>query len=111
MFPMLLRVPWVKPAGILAAILAVLPAARAENWPAWRGPRMDGTSHEENVPVHWNATSNVVWKTALPGVGHASPIVWENHLFTVTAGLDSQILGETEILGQVRRAYESRPLS
>jgi len=85
MFPMLLRVPWVKPAGILAAILAVLPAARAENWPAWRGPRMDGTSHEENVPVHWNATSNVVWKTALPGVGHASPIVWENHLFTVTA--------------------------
>jgi outer membrane protein assembly factor BamB len=58
--------------------------ARAENWPGWRGPRADGTSAEEDVPTQWDAT-NLVWKTPVPGVGHASPIVWGDRIFTVTA--------------------------
>ena len=59
--------------------------APGENWPCWRGPRLDGTSTERRVPTHWSATSNVAWKTQLPGTGHSSPIVWEDRLFTVSA--------------------------
>ena len=70
-------------AGVLA--IALLATAAAENWPTWRGPRLDGTSLEPRVPIHWSSSSNVLWKTELPGAGHASPIVWEDRLFTVTA--------------------------
>ncbi|HKX62867.1 MAG TPA: PQQ-binding-like beta-propeller repeat protein [Verrucomicrobiae bacterium] len=72
-----------------AATVGIFPrSAQAENWPVWRGPRLDGTSVEKNVPVHWSGNgatgpSNLLWKTELPGNGHASPIVWQDRIFTV----------------------------
>ena len=70
----------------LSLLLAGLtPGARAENWPAWRGPRGDGTSLETSVPTDWSATRNVAWKTVVPGLGYSSPIVWEDRVFTATA--------------------------
>lgn len=57
------------------------PAARAENWPQFRGPASQGISSETGLPVKWDATSNVRWKTALPGPGHSSPIVWSSRIF------------------------------
>jgi outer membrane protein assembly factor BamB len=33
--------------------------------------------------VAWSNGNSIVWKTALPGYGHASPIVWNDRLFTV----------------------------
>jgi outer membrane protein assembly factor BamB len=62
----------------------------AENWPGWRGPRGDGTSGETNVPTRWTSSSNIAWSTKIPGVGHASPIVWNDRIFVVSALLDSQ---------------------
>src|SRR5579862_311425 len=73
--------PLVGPALLLLAAMS----NRAEDWPAWRGPRGDGTSLETNVTIHWTSTNNVLWKTALPGEGHASPIVFGDRVFTVSA--------------------------
>jgi outer membrane protein assembly factor BamB len=72
------------------ALLATVTLASAENWPGWRGPRGDGTSLEKNVPTKWSATESIIWKTAVPGLGHASPIVWEDRVFTVTCVPDSE---------------------
>src|SRR4029434_3102927 len=64
--------------------------AIVEDWPCWRGPRLDGTSGERDVPLYWSATSHVVWKAALPGVGHASPIVYGDSVFVVSAEIEKQ---------------------
>src|ERR1051326_2402092 len=74
----------------LAALLWLGDVVWAENWPSWRGPRGDGTSLETQVPLHWSARSNVVWKSSLPGTGHASPIVFGDRVFTVSALAETQ---------------------
>jgi outer membrane protein assembly factor BamB len=74
----------------LAALVGMAAPARSENWPGWRGPRGDGTSIEKNIPVKWTATENIAWKTEVPGLGHASPIVWQDRVFTVSCLPESE---------------------
>lgn len=64
----------------------------AENWPAWRGPRGDGTSHEKNVPTKWDGPSgkNIAWRTRIPGRAHSSAIVWEDRIFVTTCLREQQ---------------------
>ncbi len=70
---------------LLIFCLAFPPSAKAENWPGWRGPRGDGTSLDTSIPLQWDGPSdkNIAWKTEVPGVGHASPVVWNDRLFLV----------------------------
>ena len=67
-------------------LLTVSPPAAGENWQAWRGPRGDGTSNENDLPVTWNGKTgtNIAWKISLPGTGHASPITWGDRIFTIS---------------------------
>ena len=58
--------------------------AKAESWPCWRGPRGDGTCIEQNVPTNWDA-AGALWKTEIPGQGHASAVVWGDRVCTATA--------------------------
>jgi outer membrane protein assembly factor BamB len=94
---------------------------RAENWPGFRGPTRQGISTERNLPLHWGADSNVVWKTPIPGTGWSSPITWEDRLFVTTAtengtscrvlSLDlksGKILWDKEVLTQVLRRKEGK---
>jgi hypothetical protein len=76
---------WRRAAGLLWAAALLLGNARAENWPSFRGPRGDGVSGETEVPLTWSASENIAWKRPIPGRGHASPILWDERLFVVSA--------------------------
>lgn len=54
-------------------------------WPQWRGPRGDGIAADQSPPTTWDADTNVVWQTDLPGRGHSSPIVVDEKIFLATA--------------------------
>ncbi len=67
-----------------ALLLLAAAPVWAENWPQWRGPRLDGTSLDHGFPTA-NDEKSLTWKTELPGEGHASPIVWGDKVFVVAA--------------------------
>ena len=58
------------------------------NWAYFRGPSGQGYCDDTRVPLTWNENENVLWKTALPGKGNSSPIVWGERIFLTAAGKD-----------------------
>lgn len=56
-----------------------------DNWPQWRGPFGNGTSSARNLPVSWNLSRNVLWKTPLPSWSGGTPVVWGDRVFVTSA--------------------------
>ncbi len=75
--------------AFIVAILMLLLAtvARGQDWPSFRGPNASGIADAHPLPVSWNAEKsiNILWKTALDGLGHSSPVAWGNRIFLTAA--------------------------
>jgi outer membrane protein assembly factor BamB len=56
----------------------------AKNWPSFRGVNAQGHSAEKNLPITWTDTTNIAWKTELPGEGWSSPIVYDGTVYITT---------------------------
>jgi outer membrane protein assembly factor BamB len=66
-----------------AAWLLVPTVLAAADWTQFRGPNGAGISPSKDVPEHFDAQTNLVWRTALLA-GHSSPVFTTDHIF-VTA--------------------------
>ena len=58
---------------------------KGANWHQWRGPDATGVAAHATPPLTWDADTNVAWKVRIPGLGNASPIVWGDRVFVLTA--------------------------
>jgi outer membrane protein assembly factor BamB len=70
----------------IVCLLAAAVGMAAPNWPQFRGPGASGVG-DGAPPVEWNGESgkNVRWRTAIPGLGHSSPVVWGDRIFVTSA--------------------------
>jgi outer membrane protein assembly factor BamB len=80
-------------AGLVLGLSTV--SAADENWPQFRGLKSGVAADDAALPDTWSTTQNVAWKTAIPGRGWSSPVVWGDHVFVTTAinqnGADEQL--------------------
>lgn len=74
--------------ALLLSLAVIGPTSvMAANWPQFRGPEASGVDGSAATPLTWNVESgeNLRWQTPLPGLAHASPIIWGDHVFVATA--------------------------
>jgi outer membrane protein assembly factor BamB len=80
---------------------------RLDNWHHWRGPNANGTAPKANPPTTWDINTNIEWKVKLPGKGSATPIVWGDNVFVVTA-IKTDKLARDEELPKVDPSLERK---
>lgn len=88
--------------GLLLGLFLAQAVFAQTYWPQWRGPHGSGVSAEKDLPEQWSATQNLRWKTAIPGRGHSSPIVWGNRIF-LTTDIEGDVMPGAKAVHHVRK--------
>ncbi|MFN0083855.1 MAG: PQQ-binding-like beta-propeller repeat protein [Blastocatellia bacterium] len=73
--------------SVLILTVVVTLTGNAQHWSQFRGANASGNGDGQNPPTKWDATtnSNVAWKTPIPGLAHASPVIWGDRVFILSA--------------------------
>jgi len=80
---------------------------RFNNWHHWRGPEANGTAPKADPPLKWDANTNIKWKAPLPGRGSATPIIWGDQVFIVTA-IKTDRVADTADLPKIDPSFRTK---
>ena len=53
------------------------PLVAQDNWSQFRGPTTDGHARGD-LPLSWDAKTNILWKAKVHDRGWSSPVIWKN---------------------------------
>lgn len=87
---------------------------RPDDWPQFRGPAASGVAKGKAPPVSWDLAEsrNIAWKTEIPGLGFASPIICRDQVIIVTAvGEDEDPSLRTGLYGDIASVKDEGPQS
>ena len=73
-------------ATLVFSAATALPVVASDNWPSFRGNGADGAG-TGSPPATWNVETgeNVLFRVEVSGLGHSSPVIWEDRLFLTSA--------------------------
>ena len=104
---------WGTPPLASVLLIGAVSVAGAQQWPQFRGTGTGQVPDDPALPDLWSETENIAWKIDIPGLSWASPIVWDDHIFVVTATSaaddDEGVCGHDDRVGAVRGGPGGRP--
>ncbi len=75
----------------LTVALGIQPVKSQQiNWTHFRGTHLNGISEDQNVPVIWNDSTNMIWKTDIQGKGWSSPVMFGDQIWVTSASEDGK---------------------
>ena len=81
------------------------------NWPQFRGSDATGVDASAPLPTLWDlkTSKNVAWKTPVPGLSHASPVVWGDRVYVATAVAPGKAELKVGLYGDIESLEENQP--
>jgi outer membrane protein assembly factor BamB len=96
-----------------AAFLMLLSgvADAATRWPQFRGPAASGVDGDAELPTTWDVAkgTQIRWKTPIPGLAHAAPVVWDDRIYVATAVKPGESDLKVGLYGDIQSVEEPEP--
>jgi outer membrane protein assembly factor BamB len=86
--------------AVVCLVPVLLGVGLQAQWPQFRGPGGDGIAAGRNLPLTWDESTNIRWKTPIPGRAWSSPVILGSEIWLTNATPDGKELSVVTVNGE-----------